>query len=183
MRSRPLLLLSALAVLGLLVPLSLYAYSTRPDLESFLSARKSLLARLDANAAALPKGFEHVIPPYPSSHFPPEGHIRSVVRGGQVWFGDNHTSYDLKITDDADRASAKAAVIELFEHLQDGTEESGLSSPKSGGPDWIVEKDRRAAHSRHWRDPGHHLIVTLSVVVDLDSKSAHVTRYLHERFE
>lgn len=182
MRKRPIFGVAIVAAVVLLVPALYAAFHSSTEVEQFLSVRRSVATQLDQNAAELPPGFEHVIPPEPSSAGRLDGHIRSVVRSGDTWFGNSYASYDLRISEEVGAKSPKEVIAVLFDHLQEGIAEHGLVSPKTGGPDWLVD-NRRAAHSRHWRDPANRFIVTLSVVLDTDSDSAHITRYIHERFE
>lgn len=173
------------AVLLTLVIMPIFAYATfRSDsqLDQFLQQRTSLLNQLDANALSLPIGVKHVIRPQGNSLHPGDVHIRSVVRNGQLWAGDIYSSYDFKIIGPAREESPIAVVKDIIFHLSSGMEKIGLRSPKSGGPDSGIGNGR-AAHSSWWCNSDRSLIVTISVVVDMESHSAHVTRYVHERFD
>ncbi len=181
MRKRT-VLVTVLTATCVIAPVLLYAAMSRQsDLDRFLNRRASLLNQLRANAINLPNGYEHVIPLTDTVSFPLDDHITSVVRGGRDWFGTNLVSYDLMISN-SDGESPRETLVELFEHLASGVEELGFTSPKSGGPDWLIE-NRRAAHSQYWLDANRNLIVTLTVVVDGDSNSAHITQYVHQHFE
>jgi hypothetical protein len=182
MKKRTVYLLSAVVAALVILPVVAYVtFRTHSQLDRFLHQRLVLLEKLDANVKDLPPGFEHFLPPVASAIHPGNDHIRSVVRNGQLWFGDNYSSYDLSIVGPLRDASPREVVTGLFRHLTSGMVDLGFVSPKSGGPDWIVE-NRRAAHSTWWHNSDRSLLVTISVVVDTDSDSVHVTRYVHERF-
>ncbi|MCA9079826.1 MAG: hypothetical protein KDA58_04675 [Planctomycetaceae bacterium] len=181
-RQRSVLLPLMIASL-VLVPLLTYAMWNGPSrLESFLVQRQSLLRQLEACAQDLPEGFEHVLPPARHALHPGEAHIRSVVGSGQQWFQDSCFSYDIRLTGEQQAKSPRELVIELHTHFATGLGKLGLTSPKSGGPDWLVET-HRAAHTDWWANSDRSLLVTLSVVVDTDSNSAHIVRFVHERCE
>ena len=172
----------AAAVLVIGTVLAYTAFASRSDLDGFVKQRLALLKQLDSNVMNLPSGFEHVLPPNETSSHPPAGHIESVVKNGELWYADNFSSYDLRIVAPLNDASPRDILDKLFPHLATGLEELGFTSPKSGGPDWIVANGR-AAHSTYWRDSDRNFIITISVVIDAESDSVHVTRYVHERFE
>lgn len=187
MKTRTLCMFSAVAVVLLIGPMIVYAaMQNRSDLDRFLQQREALLEQLDTNANNLPSGFEHVLTPQVvragDEHFPGSGHIRSVIGSGQTWNGTDWSSYDLALVGSARDAAPREVVTELFGHLAGRLGEMGFASPKSGGPAVIIE-NRRAAHSTWWHNSDRSLLVTMSVVVDTESDSAHVTRYVHERFE
>ncbi|QDV87424.1 hypothetical protein [Planctomycetes bacterium TBK1r] len=182
MKKRTVYLLCAFLAALVIVPVVVYAtFRTHNQLDRFLDQRIALLEKLDANAKELPPGFEHVLPPSASATHPGNDHIRSVIRGGQRWYGDTYSSYDLRLVGSSRDAAPRDVLTELFEHLTRGMGKLGFVSPKSGGPDWIVE-NRRAAHSTWWHNSNRNLLLTISVVVDAESNSVHVTRYVHEQF-
>ncbi|MCM2371633.1 hypothetical protein [Aporhodopirellula aestuarii] len=183
MKKRTVYLLCAVSAVLVIAPVIAYAtFRTHNQLDRFLVQRLALLETLDANAKELPPGFEHVLPPRASATHPGNDHIRSVIRSGQRWFGDTYSSYDLSLVGASRDAAPRDVLTELFQHLTRGMGELGFVSPKSGGPDWIVE-NRRAAHSTWWHNSNRNLIVTISMVVDAESNSVHVTRYVHEQFD
>ena len=183
MKNRTVYLLSGVVVTLVILPVIAYAtLRAHSKLDHFLDQRLALLEKLDTNAKDLPIGFEHVLPPSASAIHPGREHIRSVVRNGEPWFGDNYSSYDLRIVGPLRDSPPREIVTGLFRHLAGGLGDLGFVSPKSGGPDWLIE-NRRASHSTWWYNSERTLLVTLSVVVDTDSDSVHVTRYVHERFD
>ena len=174
---------SAIALVALVaVPfIVLNAASNRSDIDGFLRTRAALSDRLHAGANNLPAGYEHVHRQSPHKLWPPDEHIRSVVGGGKLWYSDSSASYDLRLTGEAAEKNADDVVMELIEHLSSGFEEVGLSSGQSGGPSMIASP--RAAHFQSWRDEHNRFIVTLTAVVDADSDTAFISRFVHERFE
>ncbi len=171
-----------IAVLGLAIaPLIVFAsINDRPGLDPFLARRAALFAQLDRNVTNVPKGFEHVFPPREKASFPANDHIERVVQDGKLWEATNWSSYELRVVEPLDEASAREVLSILFRHLSNGLNNQSFVSRKSGGPDLVVKN--RSAFATYWHDSGSNLIVTLSVIVDMESGSAHATRYVHERF-
>lgn len=182
MKKRTVYLLCPVLAALVIVPVVAFGmFRTHNQLNRFLDQRLALLQGLDANAKELPPGFEHVLPPGSSLAHSQNDHIRSVVRRGLRWYGDTHSSYDLRLVGSSRDAAPDDELTKLFQHLTRGMGKTGFTSPKSGGPDWIVE-NRRAAHSTWWHNSNRSILVTMTVVVDAESNSVHVTRYVHEQF-
>ena len=174
---------SAAALVALVaVPfIVLNAASERSNVDSFLRTRAALFDRLHADATGLPAGYEHVHRQSKHKLWPPNEHIRTVVGGGKLWYADSSASYDIRLTGEAAEKHANDVVMQLFDHLSSGFEGLGLTSGQSGGPSMVASA--RAAHFQSWRDEHHHFIVTLTAVVDADSDTAFISRFVHERFE
>lgn len=180
MTRRKLLLAGAVLALAAAAPLVVFLALRSDRLDSFLALRTQTLTTLHENAASLPPGVEHrMLPPRPSNvTFPGAEHIRSA---GDDWFRNGSASYELVLSENVAAKPASDLAIMLSDHFASGLEELGVHSSQSGGPGGIY--GQRATHAQWWRDSQGQMIVALSVVVDKDSRAAHVHRFVHERFD
>jgi hypothetical protein len=176
-------LLAAIAALIVVIPAVVFAALSSSKLDGFLQLRESVLVKLDQNALSLPAGVEHWSPPASrlSPTFPERQHIESVVNGGAPWSGDGHRAYALRLSGPLSERPVRDVAMLLEAHFAEGLQSFGLSSPVKGFSGFLG--DGRATQNRWWRDEEGQMIVTFSVFVDRESKTAHVERFVHERFD
>ena len=174
------LIAGAVLALAMSAPLVVFLALRSSRLDNFLELRTSTLTTLSKNAASLPAGVEHRMRPSQPTNvtFPGAEHIRSA---GDDWFMDGCASYELVLSGEVAEKPASDVVMMLTGHFAGGLEALGLRSSQTGGPGDVY--GQRSAHAKWWRDSEGQLIVTLSVVVDQDSRAAHVHRFVHERFD
>lgn len=180
MARRTVLIGGAVLAFAAAAPLVVFAALRSDRMDRFLELRTKTLTLLHENAASLPPGVEHRMKVSGPANvtFPGAEHIRSA---GDDWFQDGYASYPLVLSGEVAETPASEVVMMLTAHFAKGLEELGVRSSQTGGPGDIYGE--HAAHAKWWRDAEGQMIVALSIVVDQDSRAAHVHRFVHERFD